>query len=330
MGGIPCTTRHATVGRIRGIPIRIDATWLIIAGFVLWSLSAVAFPLFFVGYGRAVYWTMGTAATAGLFVSILLHELAHAAVARRFDTPVEGITLFLLGGVAEMSEEPRTARAEFLMAGAGPAASLALGGLGFILTGLGTGLGWPETVNGTLGYLAVVNLLLAVFNLVPAFPLDGGRMLRAVLWGTLGSHGRATRVSVYMGVGLGWIGVALGLVTALFGSPLAGVWWVMVGLFVQAASRTAWKRMLEDEEEEEAAAAVAESPGPAPGAESPESSHVPDPAEPSPPPAPDAASRPAAPHLRRRPPRPMVGVPARIKPRAGTGRPQHDGGRTPP
>ncbi|MFW5878903.1 MAG: M50 family metallopeptidase, partial [Myxococcota bacterium] len=220
---------------------------------------------FFEGFSSGVHWSMGLVATIGLFVSILAHELAHALVARRRGIEVDGITLFLLGGMAEMREEPRDPVSEILIAGAGPVCSLLLGGLLWIATRLGVGMEWPPPVNGTAGYLAVLNLLLGLFNLVPAFPLDGGRVLRAVLWGLTGNHARCTNISVRFGMGLAWAAVVGGSAALLLGLPMAGLWLALVGLFMRSATKKAWERI----EEEAAFAEHAAAPPPTEGEQRP-------------------------------------------------------------
>ena len=167
---------------ILGFEVKIDASWLILAVLVTWSLAGGYFPQNYQGLAPASYLWMGVAGALGLFASIIFHELSHSLVARRYGMPIRGITLFIFGGVAEMEDEPPTAQAEFLMAVAGPIASGALA-LSFYIVGLlGEGIAAPVPVLAVAGWLAFVNTMLAVVNLVPAFPLDGGRMLRAALW----------------------------------------------------------------------------------------------------------------------------------------------------
>lgn len=164
--------------RVLGIEIRVRLSWLILALLLAWSLASGAFPEIYGGLPTASYWGMAVIVVAGLGASIVLHELAHSLVARAFGLPIDRITLFLLGGVAELREEPRTPWSELLMAVAGPAFSVALGlGLGLLSRRVA-----PQADGGELAaaldYLAQINLVLAVFNMVPAFPLDGGRVLR--------------------------------------------------------------------------------------------------------------------------------------------------------
>jgi Zn-dependent protease len=215
-----------------GFQVRLDASWFLLAVLVVWSLATGLFPQRLPGLEPAVYWWMGVLGLIGLAASIVLHELAHALVARRHGMPIRGITLFIFGGVAEMQDEATSPRAEFLMAVAGPLMSFAVAGLMWLLAGAGL----PETVALVAGYLALINLVLAVFNLVPAFPLDGGRMLRAALWGWTGDLVRSTRVASAIGSGFGVLLIVLGVVAVVGGDFVAGMWWFLIGLFVRAAA----------------------------------------------------------------------------------------------
>jgi Zn-dependent protease/transposase len=165
-----------------GFEVNVDVSWLLFAVLIAWTLAGSVFPFVTPGLTAASYWVMAGFATAGLLISIVFHETAHSLVARHYDIPIRGITLFIFGGVAEMTGEPRRPRDELLMAAAGPAASLLLAAVFYALL-LGV-TAWESAVAvaGVLWYLALINFILAVFNLVPAFPLDGGRMFRAALW----------------------------------------------------------------------------------------------------------------------------------------------------
>jgi Zn-dependent protease/predicted transcriptional regulator len=176
---------------------------------------------------------MAVATTLGLVGSILFHEMAHALVARRHGIAIRGITLFIFGGVAEMEAEPASARGELLMAIAGPIASLVLGFFLFFLLSI-----WPvrPAVAGVLWYLGLINGSLACFNLVPAFPLDGGRVLRAALWLWRGDFAWATRISTRIGSGFGFFLMLLGALRVLTGDFVGGVWGFLIGLFLRAAA----------------------------------------------------------------------------------------------
>lgn len=226
--------RHVTLFRLLGFEVKLDLSWIFLAVLVTWTLAAGYFPSAHPGLGAPAYWSMAVVGAAGLFASIILHELSHSVVARGYGMQISGITLFIFGGVAEMREEPPSARAEFFMAIAGPIASLVLAGL-FSLAAAMAGAETPFGI--VLGYLALINLILAVFNMVPAFPLDGGRALRAVLWGWRGDMRWATRITAAMGFGFGLFLMALGLMSLLGGSVIGGLWWGLIGLFLAGAAR---------------------------------------------------------------------------------------------
>lgn len=230
------------IGRILGIPIRIHASWFLIFAFVTWSLATGYLPDMLPGLSEVRYWGMAGVASLLLFVSVLLHELGHSYVALHYRIPIRQITLFIFGGVAQMNREPPGPRAEFLIAIAGPLVSFLLGGLLLGLAAL-TGLGQGLVALGLL--LGSVNLQLGLFNLIPGFPLDGGRVLRAGLWAWSGNFHQATRQAALAGQGFGVVLAALGsalLLGAAMGAmpgPVAanGGWIILIGVFLFAAAR---------------------------------------------------------------------------------------------
>ena len=237
-------TNRMKLFSLLGFPIYVDASWLILAVLITWSLAQGWFPHYYPDLPANSYWFMGAAGAAGLFVSIVLHELGHAVVARKYGIPIRGITLFLFGGVAEMEDEPHEARSEFLMAIAGPIMSLALAALffgGYLLTRNHDG---AAPIAAVVGYLAWLNGLLAVFNMVPAFPLDGGRVLRAGLWAARGNLRWATRVSSGIGTFFGTVLVVLGVVSFVGGNYIGGVWWFMIGMFMRGASQMSYRQLI--------------------------------------------------------------------------------------
>ncbi|MBP7149356.1 MAG: site-2 protease family protein [Acidobacteria bacterium] len=236
--------RRVALFRLSGFSVHVDLSWILVAALVTWSLASGFFPLRQPGLAPAWYWAMGLAGAAGLFASIVLHELAHAAVARRFGLPIRGITLFIFGGVAEMERDPPSPRAELLMALAGPACSAALGALLLGLDAAVAGAGLPAAIGTVLFYLGLANLVLAVFNMAPAFPLDGGRALRALLWQAQNDIRRATRVASWLGSGFGLLLMALGVASMLSGQVLPGTWWILVGLFLRDAATSAYRQVL--------------------------------------------------------------------------------------
>jgi Zn-dependent protease len=228
---------------IFGFEIRVDASWLVIAALIVWSLSQGYFPAVAPGIEPGASLILAIVAMLGLFASLILHELAHSLVARRYGLPVGRITLFLFGGVAELEEEPRSAVSEFWIAVAGPAMSFALAGA-FGLLALLLDAALPGPLALILGYLSMINLILATFNLIPAFPLDGGRVLRAVLWRRSGDMMSATRTASQAGTVLALGLMGLGLFSVLSGGGLGGIWTGLIGLFVLNASRGTYQQML--------------------------------------------------------------------------------------
>ncbi len=227
-----------------GFEVKIDLSWTIIMVLIVWSLSIGVFPRLYGGLSKETYWIMGVVGAVGLFVSIVVHEFCHSLVARSQGMHMKGITLFIFGGVAEMGDEPPSPRSEFLMSGAGPVSSVLLAGVFYGIFRVGLGSGWPEAVNGTLGYLAFINLILAAFNLVPAFPLDGGRILRSGLWAYKGDLRWATRVSSAIGSGFGILLIVLGVFQVLAGNFVGGMWWFLIGMFVQSAAKSSYRQVL--------------------------------------------------------------------------------------
>jgi len=233
-----------TLFRLFGFRVRIDLSWFLIAALVAWSLAVGAFPLYYENLSAATYWWMGIGGALALFVSIVVHELCHSLAARRYGMEMRGITLFVFGGVAEMTEEPSSAVAEFVMALAGPASSIALGGLVLGLHHLGTQAGWPVPLTGVLSYMGLINLVLAGFNLLPAFPLDGGRVFRAALWAWRGNLRWATRIASVTGSAIGLLMVAGGVLYALSGALIGGLWLAFIGMFIRGASRMSYQQLL--------------------------------------------------------------------------------------
>ena len=219
-----------------GFTVRIDATWFILLLLITSSLAMGLFPSRYPGLTMGTYWMMGMVGALGLFVSILIHEIAHSLVAKRFGLEMKGITLFLLGGMAEMPREPSRAKVEFWMAIAGPLTSLALAAAFYGIYRGGLSLDWPPFWNGIFGYLAIVNVVLAVFNLVPAFPLDGGRVLRSILWQVTRDFGRATRIAAATGSAFGIVLLVFGTMRVIVGDVVGGIWWMLIGIFIRSAA----------------------------------------------------------------------------------------------
>jgi Zn-dependent protease/CBS domain-containing protein len=229
--------------RILGFAVRIDPSWFIVAVLITWSFATGAFPTRLPGLAPPAYWLMGIAGALIFFLSVVLHELSHALTARRYGVEMRGITLFVFGGVAEMQGEVPTPKAELVIAAAGPLASLVIALACFGVAGIDA---WPGPVTAVFSYLALLNVSLAIFNLAPAFPLDGGRILRSILWGWKGNLRWATRVSAAIGGGFGLLLVGLGvLVTvAVPGGLTSGIWLFLLGLFVRHAANMSYQQLL--------------------------------------------------------------------------------------
>lgn len=232
---------------IAGFEIRLDPSWLFLGLLIAWTLAAGVFPARYPDLAGSLYWAMGAACAVGILASIVFHELSHSLVARRYGLPMRGITLFIFGGMAEMAEEAKDPRTEFLMAVAGPVSSLVLGAAFYGLYRLGTGMEAHPFWLGVTYYLGWINIILAVFNLVPAFPLDGGRMLRAALWRYGKDLRNATRIAASIGSGFGLVLIALGVIGIIGGNFIGGLWYVLIGLFLRGAARMSYQQVLVQE-----------------------------------------------------------------------------------
>jgi Zn-dependent protease/CBS domain-containing protein len=228
--------------RVGGIQIRIDPSLFLLVALITWSLAMGLFPMQFPGLPRSTFWTMGFAGAMGLFASILIHEISHSLVGIRFGLEMKSITLFLFGGMAEMPHEPKRPRVEFWMAIAGPIASLVLSGIFYAAGGIGMAAGWPVPWVGILGYLSLANVFLAIFNLVPAFPLDGGRIFRSIVWAGSGDYLKATRIATQVGSGFGLMLILLGAFRLFSGSIMGGAWWMLIGMFVRAGAQSSLRQ----------------------------------------------------------------------------------------
>ena len=237
--------------RLMGIPVSVDISWLLIL--VLLTLSfAEGFPAilheYFPGYRSNLtqgdYWIMGLVTALAFFTCIVLHEFGHALVARSRGMPIKGITLFLFGGVSELGEEPSSAGTEFVMAVAGPLVSAVLAAAFCVVAVIGYQGGWPHPVVIVLGYLATINVIVLIFNMVPAFPLDGGRVLRSILWGATGNVRQATRWASYAGQFFAWVLIAWGVLQFFSHNWIGGMWMVLIGWFLNGAARSGYQQVL--------------------------------------------------------------------------------------
>jgi Zn-dependent protease/predicted transcriptional regulator len=229
--------------RFRGIPISIDASWLLILIFLTWTLT-LWFREEIPRSSLGVSVGMGFVTALCFFVCIVLHELGHALVAQKIGINIRGITLFLFGGVAELEGEPTSAAGEFFMAIAGPAVSAALAVIFVILATLGFFAEWAPEVVAIFQRLFWINAVVLVFNLIPAFPLDGGRVLRSILWAAMRNLPQATYWASLLGQGFAWFLVALGMLQFVLGGFVGGMWMVLIGLFLRNAARMGYRHVL--------------------------------------------------------------------------------------
>lgn len=233
------------LGSILGFEIRIDLSWFIIFFLILWSLSATVFPQ---SYPQLSGWThivMGVVGTVLFFASLIAHELSHSLVARTKGIDVSGITLFIFGGISRTRMDAETPGDEFQIAGVGPLTSFILAALFGLLWWVGRSFGWTAAFTGVVGYLAFINLALAIFNLLPGFPLDGGRVFRSIVWKVTGSLKRATQVASWGGRLLGYLLIGFGLFQ-LFAVPnlLGGLWLILIGWFLSSAADYSYRDYL--------------------------------------------------------------------------------------
>lgn len=226
---------HASlrIGRVAGVEIGVNWSWLVIFGLISWSLGAAIFPESNPGLGDGAYVAMAAVAAVLFFGSLLLHELGHAVVAKREGMEIEGIVLWLFGGVAQFKGLFPSASAELRIALAGPAVSLAIG---VAMLALGALAPLPAEVDGVVTWLGSINILLLVFNMLPALPLDGGRVLRALLWRTSGDFTRATRTAGALGQAFGQAMIFGGILLLLLTGALGGLWFALIGWFLVAAA----------------------------------------------------------------------------------------------
>jgi Zn-dependent protease/CBS domain-containing protein len=233
-----------TVG---GITVEIDVSWLVIFFLILWSLSAGYFPVQYPGYSTANYWIVGFVATILFFASVLGHEMCHAAMGNYLGERVSRITLFIFGGMAQLEKEPTNAWDELRIAAVGPISSLIFALIFWLIAraiGMSAALPLWEAV---FIYLAFINLALALFNLLPGFPLDGGRLLRAILWQRWGDLRRATARAADWGNTIAWGLIILGAMEIFAGALIGGLWLIFIGLFLRSAASSGYQTMIVDQ-----------------------------------------------------------------------------------
>jgi Zn-dependent protease len=229
--------------RLFGIPISVDASWFIILILLSWNLTDGFYRKNLPDLPEVNAWLLGIGTAVAFFTCIVLHEMGHALVARYLGMPIRGITLFIFGGVAELGAEPLSAGSEFFMAIGGPAVSAVLASGFYLLSGLGADAGWSPVMVLPLDLLASINFMVLLFNLVPAFPLDGGRVLRSLLWVWTGDLRKSTFWASLAGQGTAWLLIGLGVVQVI-GQNWGGVWFILIGFFLNNAARAGYQQVL--------------------------------------------------------------------------------------
>lgn len=229
--------------QVAGIRLSIDFSWFIVFALVLFALSAGYLPRTFPGQDPRVYWLAGLVATFLFFASVVVHELSHSLVALRHGIAIPEITLFIFGGVSRLAEEPKDPKTEFKIAIVGPLSSFVLAGLFAALRTLLAGLS-PSLVVVVVGYLAWINLALGIFNLIPGFPLDGGRILRALWWWRTGSLTRATKMATDIGKGFALALMILGGLQIFAGALINGLWFLFIGMFLRGMSIQGYEELI--------------------------------------------------------------------------------------
>jgi Zn-dependent protease len=227
------TRNTIPLGRILGIPVGLDLSWFLIFVLLTWTLASGYFPSEFPGWPTSQYWIVGAVTSILLFASVLLHEIGHSVVALRYKIPVRRITLMIFGGVAELGSEPPSAVSEFWIAIAGPVVSF---GLAVVFSLLRPLVSWAAPLLALAEYLAYINGTLALFNLVPGFPLDGGRVFRAIVWGVTNSLRRATLIAANVGRVFAFGFILVGVYMMFTGDLGNGLWIAFIGWFLESAA----------------------------------------------------------------------------------------------
>ncbi len=236
--------KNIPVGKILGIPIGVDYSWFLIFALLSWILANSYFPNEFKNWSVWQYWTVGIVTSIMLFVSVLLHELGHSVIALKYKIKVRQINLFIFGGLAEIAGEPPEASAEFWIAIAGPIVSFLLAGIFYLLQLLSQNF---VQLFAVFEYLAYINLVLAIFNLIPGFPLDGGRVLRAIVWGVTHNLHRATHIAAMVGRFFGFFFIFIGFLQIFTGNVANGIWVAFIGWFLESAAMSQLQQQILEE-----------------------------------------------------------------------------------
>lgn len=233
-----------TIGSAGGIPIEVNYTWIVIFGLITWTLSASWFPAYNPGLPYSNYLAASVLSALLLFISILLHELSHAYVAKKNGIPIKKITLFIFGGVAQMEKEPESPSVEFKMAAAGPLCSAFLALLCFAVYQAVSFYKIDPLAISVIGYTGIINASLVIFNIIPGFPLDGGRLLRATIWHYDHSLKKSTHIASNFGKLFSFAFMLLGLAYLFFGQIISGIWFIIIGFFIHEAADLAYQHLV--------------------------------------------------------------------------------------
>ena len=218
--------------RVSGIPVGLDPSWFLVFALITWALAISYFPAEFKNWSRLQYWSVAAVTSLLFFLCVLLHEVGHSLVALKYKLPVKSITMFIFGGVSEITAEPTNALSEFVIAFAGPLTSLILTAIFYLFQILFRSI---EPVYAISKYLALINGILAIFNLIPGFPLDGGRVFRAIVWGISHNLRRATEIAMYLGHAIAFVFILLGVWRLFQGDWIDGLWIAFIGWFLENA-----------------------------------------------------------------------------------------------
>ncbi len=230
--------------RFFGFEVRLDFSWFVVFLLVLWTFAQSVFPQRTPGLSVGAYFTMALIGASLFFVSVLLHELAHSAMARARGIQVEGITLFIFGGMARIRSEATNPKDEFLITVVGPLSSALIGGILLVFARLGESLGLHRAFISVAEYLAILNFILAVFNLVPGFPLDGGRLFRSLVWHITKDVRKATRMAAFTGQGFGYLMIGFGVLSLFRGYLVSGIWLIFIGWFLSQAAAFSYRQLI--------------------------------------------------------------------------------------
>ncbi len=221
------------LGSIAGIPLTFDYSWFLVLFLLTWLLSVSYFPSEYKNWDKSYYWISGAITSILFFLSVILHEVGHSLMAKKFDYKVKKVKMFIFGGISEITEEPKQAKEEFLIAAAGPAVTFLLALLFYIIEYFTKNV---IIIYAIAHYLFIVNLILGIFNILPGFPLDGGRILRAIIWKRNNNFEKATQITAGIGRIFGFIVITIGFLIAMSGDFFDGIWLSFIGWFLESAA----------------------------------------------------------------------------------------------